>query len=83
MEGGRVNHSWCTRVVMAMVDRVGVGMHAGQSQGGSHVWRCRSTSRVRFDDARSHRHPGAQLWVGSTGIGRSSWEAFARDATTS
>ena len=38
MEGGRVSHSWCMRVVvMAMVGRMGAGMelvfgrHAGQS----------------------------------------------------
>ena len=36
----------------------------GQSQGG--LVTCLSTCRVRdedTDDARSHRHPGAQLWV--------------------
>ena len=59
---------------MAMAGLVGTGMevvdgmHSWQSQGGwSHVGRCRSTCRVRgedTDDTRSHRRPGAQLWVG-------------------
>ena len=44
------------------------GSHAGQSQGGwLQVGRCRSTSPVRDEDTgdtRSHRLPGAQLWVG-------------------
>ena len=41
--------------------------HAVQSM--SHVGRCRSISRVRCgytNYTRSHHHPGAQLWVGSS-----------------
>ena len=59
----------CVSLVMAVVGWVGAGMevmdgmHAGQSQGG---FRC--SLRVRGEDndnTRSHRHLGAQLWVGS------------------
>ena len=48
--------------------------------GWSHAGRYRSTSTVRSedtDDTRSHRPPDAQLWVGSTGIGQSSWEGLS------
>ena len=52
------------------------GMHAGQSQvGWSHDGRCCSTSRVLgevTDDTRSHRCPGAQLWLGSS----RNWSVF-------
>ena len=61
---------------MAMVGLLGTGMgvvngmHAGQSkEGWSYVGRCRSTSRVRFEDTdnnRSHRSPSAQHRVGSS-----------------
>ena len=52
MEGGLVNHSWCSVVVMAMVGWMGAGMelvfgkHAGQSQG---VSRMSKDARVHFE----------------------------------
>ena len=70
VEGGQVSHSWCMCVVIAMVGWVETGMevvdgmYAGQNKGGgSHVGRCRSTSRERDEDTdntRSHRRPSVQ-----------------------
>ena len=53
----------CVEAEIDVVD----GLHAGKSQGGwSHVVRCRSIYRVQGkdnDETRSHRRPGALLWV--------------------
>ena len=87
MEGGRVSHSWCMCVVvMAMVGWMGAGMelvfgkHAGQGQV-VYVGRCRSISRVcgeYIDYTKSHHHPGAQFWVGSS----RNWSVFLQRPNT-
>ena len=45
--------------------QVFVGKHAEQTQEGL-VRRCTSKCKVKTDDARSHRLPGAQLWADSS-----------------
>ena len=77
-------------VVMAMGGWMGTrmelvfGKHAGQSQ----VVGRMSGDAGEFpvcgeytDDTLTYHHPGAQFWVGSAGIGRSSWKDLTRDAT--
>ena len=78
MEGGRVSYSWCMCVVGYGHGGFGEGKDGG---GGWYAcgWKkggllvvCREMpehfSRAKWsgtDDNRSHRRPGAQLWVGS------------------
>ena len=58
--------------------------HARQSEDGlSHVGCCQSTSRVQCedtDDSRSHRLPGAKLWIGLNRNWSVFWEDLTQDA---
>ena len=77
VEGGRVSHSWCMGVVTH-----GYGVLGGGSDGVGGWYACGTklvggvacrerpehfpSARRCNDDSQSHRHPGAQLWVGSS-----------------
>ena len=85
MEGGRVSHSWCMRVVvMAMVGWMGAGMelvlvkHAGQSQVVGRMPEHFQSVLEYTDYTRSYHHPGAQYWVGSS----RNWSVFLKRPNT-
>ena len=85
VEGGRVSHSWCMCVVvMAMVGWMGQGWNwclVGMQDKARGLVACQKMTEyilsVRWltGDSRSHHHPGAQFWVGSSRKG------LTRDAT--
>ena len=88
MEGGRVRHSWCMCVaVMAMVGwmeagiELVLGKHMGQSKVVGRMWGDAGAFPACGEYAyytRSHHHPGAQIWVGSS----RNWSVFLEGPNT-